>query len=432
MKKVLIISYFFPPSTFTGSFRIYSWAKYLSRFGWYPIVVTRRWDFPVNNYKDMSATTSGEIVHQKFENYEVYFLPYKGNLRDRLHEKYGERKMVTFRKILSFFEVIGQNFTTRVVPFRNLYTFSDGLLKQDTGIKGIITSGKPYVLFSFCHKLSKKHHIPWVADYRDDWSTSQWLVNLSLRDRLIAALEKRSETKWLANACGFTTISPAYVKLIADFIEKPGYSIMNGFDPDDYAGLPETSNNKTFTIVFNGTLYESQPVEFFTEAFRNFVHTAAPVGSIKLMFLGLNFEKQQADRVRGLLKGLESYYEITDRVEKKKALEIMSSAHVFLMFSHTGIKGVTSSKIFDYLAIGKPLILSPSDHEILEEIITTTHSGFICDTSEKILIILKALFDEYISTGKIADKRDLKAIAHYSRIEQTEKLAKALDTLLID
>jgi len=184
--------------------------------------------------------------------------------------------------------------------------------------------------------------------------------------------------------------------------------------------------------VFNGTLYESQPVELFTDAFRSFIETSGSKGKIKLIFLGLNFEKQQADRVCGLLKGLESYYEITDRVEKKKALEIMYSAHVFLMFSHTNIKGVTSSKIFDYLAIGKPLILSPSDNEILEEIITTTHSGFICDTSEKILIILQALFDEYISTGKIADRRDLKAIAHYSRIEQTEKLAKALDTLLID
>jgi len=432
LKKILILSYFFPPSTFTGSFRIYSWAKYLSRFGWYPVVVTRRWDVPVNNYQDMSATTSGEIVHQKFENYEVYFLPYKGNFRDWLHEKYGERKMVTLRKILSFFEVIAQNFTTRVVPFRNLYKFSDDLLKKDTSIKGIITSGKPYVLFSFCHKLSKKHHIPWVADYRDDWSTSQWLTNLSLRDRLIAALEKRSETKWLANAGGFTTISPAYVKLITNFIKKPGYSIMNGYDPDDYKGLATPPTNNTFTILFNGTLYESQPVELFTEAFRSFIGSSPSKDRIKLIFLGLNFEKQQADRVRELLKGLEPYYEITDRVEKKKALEIMSSAHVFLMFSHTGIKGVTSSKIFDYLAIGKPLILSPSDNEILEEIITTTHSGFICDTSEKILIILQALFDEYISTGKITDKRDLKAIAHYSRIEQTEKLAKALDTLLID
>ncbi|HQN15268.1 MAG TPA: glycosyltransferase [Bacteroidales bacterium] len=430
MKKILIISYFFPPSTFTGSFRIYSWAKYLSRFGWYPIVVTRRWDFPVSEYKDMSATTSSEILHQQFDGYEVYSLPYKGNLRDRLHEKYGERKMVTFRKMLSFFEVIGQNFTTRVVPFRNLYIFSDDLLKKDPDIKCMITSGKPYVLFSFCHKLSKKHHIPWVSDYRDDWSTSQWLTNLSFRDRLIANLEKRSELKWLASASGFTTISPAYVDLITGFIKKPGFSIMNGFDPDDYAGLPETTGNKAFTIIFNGTLYESQPVEIFTEAFRKFVHTAASKGDIKLLFLGLDFEKQQADRVRGLLQGLEPYYQITGRVEKKKALEIMAAAHVFLMFSHTNIKGVTSSKIFDYLALGKPVILSPGDKEILEEIIHTTHSGFVCENSEKTLLILQALFDEYISTGKISDQRDMKAITNYSRINQTKKLAEALNTLI--
>jgi len=63
------------------------------------------------------------------------------------------------------------------------------------------------------------------------------------------------------------------------------------------------------------------------------------------------------------------------------------------MFSHSNIKAVTSSKIFDYLALGKPVILSPGDKEILEEIIHTTHSGFVCENSEKTLLILQALFD---------------------------------------
>ena len=121
MKKILIISYFFPPSTFTGSFRIYSWAKYLHKFGYYPIIVTRNWGIPITGYKDMSVSTIGEMVHEVNDNYEVYYLPYKGNLRDKLYEKYGDIKMVFLRRMLSLFEIIFQNFSIRILPYRNLY-----------------------------------------------------------------------------------------------------------------------------------------------------------------------------------------------------------------------------------------------------------------------------------------------------------------------
>lgn len=427
MKKVLILSFFFPPSPFTGSHRIHSWAKYLSRFGWYPIVVTRRWDIPVNDYKDMSADTPPEIIHQKFENFEVFYLPYKGTLRDRLYALYGDQRMVVLRKILSFFEQIIQNYALWVVPFKNLYKYSGKLLESDKEIKCIITSGRPYVLFHFCHKLKKKYNIPWIADYRDDWNTSQWLRNIPFKDKVIMKFESRSEKKWLSNAACFTTISPAFVSLISGFVKKNGYVVMNGFDPEDYKDIVPAENSNVFTILFNGSLYDTQPVEIFISAFREFVQSPDKKGKIKLVFLGLNFEKIQSARVRKLLEGLESFYEITDRFEKRKALEIMSSSQLFLMFSHTNIKGVTSSKIFDYLALGKPILLCPSDNEILEEIVISTNSGFVCNNADEILKVLNQLYDRYILTSDTSCTRENNTVDFYSRINQTKKMAEIIN-----
>ena len=102
MKKILILSYFFPPSTITGSYRVNSWAKHLSKFGFYPIIVTRTWNENINNYYDLSSSFSNEIIHEKHENYEVYYMPYKPNLRDKIINKYGENKFQILRKFLTF------------------------------------------------------------------------------------------------------------------------------------------------------------------------------------------------------------------------------------------------------------------------------------------------------------------------------------------
>jgi glycosyltransferase involved in cell wall biosynthesis/peptidoglycan/xylan/chitin deacetylase (PgdA/CDA1 family) len=429
MKKILIISYFFPPSTFTGSFRIYSWAKYLNQFGYYPVIVTRNWDIPISDYKDMSVSTSDKIIHEKNDNFEVYYLPYIGNLRDNLYKKYGDIKMVLPRRILTFMEVLLQNFTTRFLPFNNLYTFSDQLIRKDQQISGLITSGKPYVLFHFCYLLAKKYHIPWIADYRDDWNTSVWLTNLPFRDKWINRLEQRSEMKWLSNASCFTSVSDNYVEKISHFIHKKGKVLMNGFDADDYSTLDKYTAPDKFVILFNGTMYDSQPVEIFIEGLKSFVNSIADNSKIKLQFLGLNFEKKQVLRIRKLLVGYESILEITDRIDKATALQIMSEASVFLMYAHKDVKGVTSSKIFDYLALGKPIILCPSDNEILEEIITTTRSGYICNTSQEVADILQLLYSEYISTGSTHYCLNKDLIERYSRKNQTEILSHVFDDI---
>lgn len=432
MKKILILAYDFPPYVSVGGLRPYSWAKYLHKFGYYPIIVTRNWGIPITGYKDMSVSTIGEMVHEVNDNYEVYYLPYKGNLRDKLYEKYGDKKMVLLRRMLSLFEIIFQNFSIRVLPYRNLYQFSDQLLKKDENIISIIASGKPYGLFHFCYVLAKKYKIPWIADYPDDWNTSpQCLSNIPSQDKWIIALEKRSEKKWLSNASCFLSISENYVNKIARFINKKGYVLMNGFDPDDYAHLNQINSLEKFVVLFSGTMYDTQPVQIFTNGFINFVDNLKDKSKVKALFLGLNFDNKQVFRIQKLLKGYEAFYEITDRFDKTKAIKMMAEASVFLMFSHNEVKGVTSSKIFDYLAIGKPIILCPSDHEILEELVISTHSGFVCNSSESVKNSLNTLYTEYLEKGHVKYRENKSFIKQFTRENQTKVLSTALNNIIL-
>jgi len=432
MKKILILTYFFPPASFTASSRVFSWAKYLNEFGYYPIFVTRRWDVEIKNYRDMSRSSGKEVEHEVNEKYEVYKLPYKGSLRDRLYAKYGDKKHRIFRKILSVMEVLLSNFSIRILPYSNLYYFTDKLLTKDSKIVIMLASGQPFTLFEFCHRLNRKHNIPWIADYRDDWNTSQWMINPLTRLRLYKRIESLTEQKWLSTADHFITVSEYYVEQIGKFVNKPGTCVMNGYDEDDYAGLLDNKPADDFTIIFNGTLYETQPVDVFTSAYKTFINNLPKEERPKLIFLGVGFDKIQTNRIRNLLRGFESYFEITNRIEKRDALIIMSQAHVFLMFAHTGIKGVSSSKVFDYIALRKPILLCPEDHDILDEVIVGSGAGAGCNNEKEVLDFLSKSFNEFKLTGTVSCQQNFGMTNQYTRRHQTGVLASVLDKIAPD
>ena len=80
MKKVMIITFYFPPRPEVGSLRPYGLVKYLPYFGWEPIVLTAR--LPNNNFNNV------RII-------ETY---YPGNVTDLLKSKVGLKKEAAFRE----------------------------------------------------------------------------------------------------------------------------------------------------------------------------------------------------------------------------------------------------------------------------------------------------------------------------------------------
>ena len=171
MKKILIISYFFPPCNLTASQRADSWAKNLHKFGYYPIVITRNWNHDIKNPFDTMKSSGEKVQHTKKESYEVYHLPYRANYRDEIYVKYENSKFVLFRRLLTFFELLSQNFSNYFIPFKNIHRFTEDYLKNNNDIQGLIISGNPFILFKFGYLLKKKFGIKWLADYRDEWNT---------------------------------------------------------------------------------------------------------------------------------------------------------------------------------------------------------------------------------------------------------------------
>lgn len=172
-KKVYILSYYFPPCNLTASERIYSWAKYLKNGDYYPIIITRNWDIPVANSTTSAFLSSGKEVRiEKHDTYEVHYLPYKSSIKDKLFSKLDGTKFYFIYLIASFIFSILSVASIRFSPYYFFYTYLKKLLQNQNGKLQLVVSASPFELFGVAFKLSKLFPLQWIADYRDDWSTS--------------------------------------------------------------------------------------------------------------------------------------------------------------------------------------------------------------------------------------------------------------------
>lgn len=425
MKKVLVISYFYPPCNLPASNRVLGWAAYLKEYDFYPVIVTRQWDIPINKPEDLHLSCGTSIRHEVKDSHEVFYLPYKASLRDKFFLKYKKKYANLIRRALTFFELLFQNYFVQAVPYKNFYTFSKEYLKNNPDISLIIITGNPFVLFKFGDKLHKEFSIPWIADYRDDWNTTEIWRPRNLAEKLICKIERKSEKKWLASSEFFISVSDHYVNKISSFINKRGYVIYNGFfeKSEEYLNQPFFTD---FTITYNGTLYKTQKIEIFLDGFKKVVDFFRKRIKVSLCFPGLAYDTFQAERVQKYLKGYESNIIITSRIPRNEVLIIEARSHCLLMVSHQDIKGIPSSKIFEYLAFRKPILLCPSDNDVLQNILLETGLGLICKNSDEVFSSLKNLIIEFIETDRLLISANESFIQKYSRRFQTATFASLI------
>lgn len=431
MKKILILSYFFPPCNLTASQRSYGWAKYLNRFGYYPVIVTRNWDNQIKLPSDVLKSSGYETIIKYESGYEVHQVPYYASMRDMMsQEKCANVFQVFLRKMLTFIELIGQNFSNKVIPFKNLYSYADTLLKTEKEIDCLIVTANPFAMFRFGYLLSKKHRLPWIADYRDDWSTSEINNNNGFLNNIVRYFDTKSEKKWVKSASVFTTISPYYKEKISKFLSLEGEVVLNGFFEEDFKSEKLLDGQSCFVIIYNGTLYSSQKIEPFIQAVNKVIDSIKGDKEFVVKFLGLDFDPIQSRRVKDLIKGYEKNYVITGRMPRADVLDQQRKAHLLLMVGHKGVKGIPSSKLYEYLALRKPILLCGSDKDILSETVGGYNLGVIADSASEIANTLNKELERFYSGEEQSRIADEMYVTNYTRLNQTEKLSKVINSVV--
>ncbi len=429
MEKVLILSYFFPPCNLTAAQRSQSWANYLSAYGYKPIIITRRWDEKISHLSDVSKSTPNEIKHEVFENYEVFYLPYKANLRDKIYVKYKESRFNSIRQMLTFFELLLQPFFNLIIPYNNIGKFALNYVKQNLEIKKMVVTGNPFNLFKFAFTLNKATGIKWIADYRDAWTTSEInLINKGWLHKVINYLETHFEKKWVGTASLVTASSQPIANHVGALVNKKGYALYNGFVAEDFDEITTSCKFKEFTITYVGTLYDGQKIEIFCEAFKRLIDENPSV-SVKLIFPGLSFYKAQQQRIEAVMKGYEKYYECTERIERNKILAIEKQSHLLLHVAWDEHSGIIASKIYEYIASGTFILVTPTDSGAIEEIVQKSKCGICTKTIDETFAFLKQEYGCYLKGSFRANDVTNESALQFSRQKQAGGLAELLDKI---
>lgn len=431
MKRILILSYFFPPCNLTAAQRTYSWARYLRQFGFFPVIITRRWDVEIEKLQSLSAASKPELLHEVHEEYEVYYLPYHPNTRDKIYSRFGDKRLSFIRRLFSLCEILAQNLSSRFIPYRNIFQFAESYLESHQDISAMIVTGNPFILFKLGFQLNRKFQIPWIADYRDAWTTSSInRVNKGILSSWVSRWDSLFEKKWCRTASAVTSVSNPLLSGIQKFIGlKEGRVIENGFFEDEFPPQSSSSLAKPFTINHVGTLFQGQQPEIIAHAFRQFTKDKSP-DEVQLQFLGLSYFNSQDARIRSIFSGLEAFIQITPRVPREEALKIERQAHVMLHFAWKNFSGIVGSKLYEYIALGKPILICPTDDDIVDRMMNSYNLAFLCQTESDALKHLNFLF-EYYRSGRFHELiPDQNFQRRFTRLEQTRKLADLLSTII--
>jgi len=442
MIKLLILAYDFPPYVSVGGLRPFSWYKYLHRFDVEPVVITRQWSNQYGNHLDyIAAGDSDQILTEQTEFGTIVRAPYRPNLANRLILKYGEHKHRFIRKIISAWHEIMQWFFI-TGPKATLYRAADDYLKHHP-VDVIIATGDPFVLFRYASVLSKKHHIPWIADYRDPWSH-----NFEKSNNLLLLLFYRwMEKKYVKSASAITTVSEFLKHKISQLHPNISIHILpNGYDPEaiESARIIQPPSDR-LRFGFVGTIYDWHPWKSVLRVFAQF-RQAHPDVSFEVNFYGINKADEIKQEIYNLAPALQDIVHISGRMPNHQLLMELGSNHVMLLFNYYSYMG---TKIFDYLGLRRLMVLCyTQDEEALQlkkqyyrieevegiskqlqaDLIKATNSGIVVKDARHFYQVLENLFHEFQTTGGIACHST--NVENYSRIHQVKELAELVKKIV--
>jgi len=431
-KKVLILAYDFPPYISVGGLRPYAWFNYFDKSQFELTVVTRFWDKDVINAVDCVKPTSiNEVEHRKESDGDVYRIPFKPNLRDKILLKYGFKKFVLFRRILSFLIDSLKHQFFYFDKYKELYYTADNLLNKQQ-FDYIVVTGEPFVLFKYGYLLSKKHHVKWIADYRDGWTTNQKKEKMSKAEFVLNELFKRYEKKYISNVSLITTAAPSYKKELKKlFPNKKMEVVYNGYleDQEVFEIIQKAPLEKEKLIVtYVGTLYAHQKVELFLQGALKLIREySLKPSEFEIRFVGMNFYQRQKDRVLSFSEELNNHIVFTDKLDFKHLHIELQKSSVLLLLTKKNLDWL-NAKIFDYILSDKRVMLVENDYGIMQDILCdVSNQSYLCDDENDVFDSLKEAYREF-QKGEGLKNRN-KNIDHYKRSFQTKILEKILINL---
>lgn len=436
MKKVLIITYYWPPSGGSGVQRWMYFCRYLSAFNIHPVVITVDETKASYRFLDESFREIVEGIEtyktKTIEPLKFYSKIISGDKNTGIPIGFaGESKPGFFQKIS---RAIRGNF---FIPDARKGWVKFALKKaievlNSEDINLVVTTGPPHSSHLIGMELKKRLNINWIADFRDPWTDLHYNKFL-FRTKYALKKDANYEQKVLKEADSILTIGPSmkqHLMIKGCIPENKVHYILNGYDESDFKNTVNSNNPDYFTISHIGMLSDTQPITAFLLALKSFFDQNHPICKhLKLRLIG-NVSPKNKEEVNHYLPQLST--EHIGYVQKNIAISYMMSSDLLFnsLAEMENSELLISGKLMEYIAAGKSILCLGNPKGDAAHLLNDFKSSKVFDRKNPELIIpfLNSLFDNWLNKVNFVPNVD--KVKQYSRFETTRQLANLLNKYL--
>ena len=436
MKRVLIISYYWPPTGGSGVQRWVKFAKYLPSEGWQPVIYTP--ENPERLATDSSLEADipaeAEIIKTRItEPYEIYrkVLRRSGHSREAVEVNPVNAQNKSLLQKAAMW-IRGNLFRPdpRCLWTRPSVRFLKKYLSEHP-VDLIVSTGPPQSMHMIGRKLAKETGLPWIADFRDPWTKIFYFKHLSMTNAT-KRWHKRMEKKVLDDATAVVAVSPLVQQEFQAMTQTPVELITNGFDECDFsedkcteaAGGPQ----QDFTIAHTGLFAaDGNPTILWDVLAEKCSSDENFRKALKIRLIGKTDEQiTHAIEAAGLGENLTDmgYQPHAVAVEQQRTASLL----ILPLRKEPEYKAVLPGKLFEYLASWRPVLGIGQPDGAMSMIVNMTGTGVVFDWEDKksIARYIDLCWERHLAGQLTAGDADL---TQFTRRNLTRRMAQLFEKL---
>ena len=443
-KRLLLVSYHFPPVGGAGVQRPVKFVKYLRRFGWdVSVLMAANPSVPVFDNSllvDIPEETHLEKAHTWEPDYAL-----KKNMGNQNQTGQSSNNLLgpiktACRKMVKAGAGLLLQPDAQILWFPNALKAGKKLLRN-LHHDAILATAPPYSNLILASKLKQKFQLPLIADFRDEWDLSSKYLENHQQDALSNLIQTRLQKTVLRNSDAIVATTQASTQRLLDRAHQFGTDaigrcIYNGFDRDDFEFLDEPGqqiqkcdSHKRFRIIYTGTLWNLTTVEPLVKSIEALqLENPDLLSRLEFQFIGRKTPEQLAFLER--IKRTKCTLITEDYCSHQEALKKMASADALclLLSDVEGADRVAPAKLFEYLAVNREILsITPAGETagILNDFWPT--GNFRANDTAGIVNWLKKRLQ-----GKMATEMNNPGKSNqFNREHQSSQLAELLNQLVL-
>lgn len=434
MKRVLIISYYWPPTGGSGVQRWVKFAKYLPAEGWQPVIYTPEnpEQLAVDTSLEKEIPAEVEVLKTHItEPYELYkkFLKKSGHSSEAVEVNPVNAQNKSFAQKAAMW-VRGNFFRPdpRCLWIRPSVKFLKEYLKEHP-VDLIVSTGPPQSMHLIGRRLARETGLPWIADFRDPWTKIFYFKHLSMT-RATERWHRKMEKKVLDEASVVVAVSPLVQQEFQSMTQTPVELITNGFDECDFDRNrcleADGGPDKDFVITHTGLFAaDGNPTTLWKVLGEKCMKNEAFRKALRIKLVGKTDEAiLESIRSEGLGEVL------TDMGYQPHNVAVQEQRNASLLIlplrKEPEYKAVLPGKLFEYLASWRPVLGIGQPDGAMSMVLNSTKTGIVLDWEDKSSLdrFIELCWQNHLKGELTVEDAD---ISQFTRRNLTRRMAELFD-----